>query len=108
MEHWAGLFHDHMATLIDYAPGASVSLDHQAEDVAAARFEMVADHYQARRVPVRVSEGEVPYRPAPPETLHLDRAGWNEMLAQGPVLQFIPFTKPDGVEGIEAGGPARC
>ncbi|NMJ42399.1 transcription-repair coupling factor [Roseomonas sp. JC162] len=104
MEHWAGLFHDHMATLIDYAPGASVSLDHQAEDVAAARFEMVADHYQARRVPVRVSEGEVPYRPAPPETLHLDRAGWTEMLAQGPVLQFIPFAKPDGVEGIEAGG----
>ncbi len=104
MEHWAGLFHDHMATLLDYAPGASVSLDYQAEDVAAARFEMVADHYQARRVPVRVSEGEVPYRPAPPETLHLDRAGWNQMLAQGPVLQFIPFTKPDGVEGIEAGG----
>ena len=72
MEHWAGLFHDHMATLIDYLPGASVSLDHQAEDVATARFEMVADHYEARRVPVRIAEGEVPYRPAPPGTLHLD------------------------------------
>lgn len=104
MEHWAGLFHESMAALLDYAPGASVSLDHQADEVATARFEMVADHYQARRVPVRVSEGEVPYRPAPPATLHLDREGWDEMLAGGPVLQFNPFAKPDGTDGIEAGG----
>ena len=104
MEHWAGLFHEYMATLLDYVPGASVSLDNQAEDVATARFEMVADHYEARRVPVRIAEGEVPYRPAPPETLHLDRAGWRAMLANGPLLQFTPFNKPDGVEGIEAGG----
>ncbi|MBB5691020.1 transcription-repair coupling factor (superfamily II helicase) [Roseomonas alkaliterrae] len=104
MEHWAGLFHESMATLLDYAPGASVSLDHQADDVATARFEMVADHYQARRVPVRVNEGEVPYRPAPPATLHLDRRAWDEMLSAGPVLQFNPFAKPEGTEGIEAGG----
>ena len=104
MEHWAGLFHEAMATLLDYLPGASVSFDHQAEDVAAARFEMVEDHYQARRVPVRVAEGEVPYRPAPPATLHLDREGWRDMLAAGPLLQFIPFAKPEGGEGIEAGG----
>ena len=104
MEHWAGLFHEHMATLIDYVPGASVSLDHQAEDVATTRFEMVADHYEARRVPVRIAEGEVPYRPAPPATLHLTRGDWNVMLSGGPVLQFIPFAKPDGTDGIEAGG----
>jgi len=104
MEHWAGLFHEYMATLLDYLPGASVSLDHQAEDVATARFEMVADHYEARRVPVRVAEGEVPYRPAPPETLHLDRAGWRAMLANGPLLQFTPFAMADGAEGVEAGG----
>lgn len=104
MEHWAGLFHQHMATLIDYLPGASVSLDHQAEDVATARFEMVADHYEARRVPVRIAEGEVPYRPAPPATLHLTRDDWNVMLSGGPVLQFIPFALADAAEGIEAGG----
>ncbi len=104
MEHWAGLFHDHMATLIDYVPGASVSLDHQAEDVATARFEMVADHYEARRVPVRIAEGEVPYRPAPPATLHLTRGDWNVMLSGGPVLQFIPFARADAAQGIEAGG----
>ena len=104
MEHWAGLFHATMATLIDYLPGASVSLDHQAEDVATARFEMVADHHEARRVPVRIAEGEVPYRPAPPATLHLDRAAWEAMLGNGPVLQFIPFARAEAARGIEAGG----
>ncbi|TDH60861.1 transcription-repair coupling factor [Dankookia rubra] len=112
MEHWAGLFHERMETLLDYlntgAQGASVSLDHQAEDVLVARLEMVEDHYQARRVPVRTSEGEVPYRPAPPGGLYLTRAGWDRMLTGGPLFRFSPFGQPDGAEGIEAGGrPGR-
>ncbi|MBE9606500.1 transcription-repair coupling factor [Acetobacteraceae bacterium H6797] len=106
MEHWAALFHDGMETLIDYMPGASVSMDHQAEDALTARLEMVEDHYQARRAPVR--EGEVPYRPVPPARLYLTQSDWNAMLAGGPLLKFSPFSKPDGAEGIEAGGrPGR-
>ena len=96
MEHWAGLFHDAMETLADYLEGASVSLDYQAEEVLAARLEMIADHYEARREPVRVSEGEVPYRPAPPRTLYLDRRGWDRMLARGPLFRFAPFAMPEG------------
>jgi len=104
MEHWAGLFHERMETLLDYLPGASVSLDHQAEEVLAARLEMIADHYEARRAPVRTNEGEVPYRPAPPGRLYLDRAGWDVMLAGGPLLKFTPYARPEGAEGIDAGG----
>ncbi|GGG26088.1 transcription-repair-coupling factor [Caldovatus sediminis] len=104
MEHWAGLFHAHMETLLDYLPGASVSLDHQAEEVLAARLEMIADHYEARRAPVRIGEGEVPYRPAPPDRLYLDRAGWEAMLAGGPLLKFTPYARPEGAEGMDAGG----
>ena len=48
MEHWVALFHARMETLLDYLPGAAVSLDHQAEDVLGARLEMIADHYAAR------------------------------------------------------------
>jgi transcription-repair coupling factor (superfamily II helicase) len=103
MEHWAGLFHEHMETLLDYLPGASVSLDNQAEDALAARLEMIADHYEARRVPARISEGEVPYRPVPPGRLYLDRKGWDAMLAGGPLFRFTPFGKPEGSPGIEAG-----
>ena len=64
MEHWVPLFHERMETLLDYLPGASVSLDHQADEVLAARLEMIADHYAARRMVPR--DGEVPYRPLPP------------------------------------------
>jgi transcription-repair coupling factor (superfamily II helicase) len=106
MENWAGLFHEQMATLLDYVPGASVSLDHQAEDALEARLEMIEDHYQARKGPGR--DGEVPYRPVPPGRLYLDRRGWDAMLSGGPLLRFDPFPKADGAEGVEGGGrPGR-
>ncbi|MDB5316944.1 MAG: mfd [Rhodospirillales bacterium] len=101
MEHWAGFFHEAMETLLDYVPGASLSLDHQADEVFAARFEMVADHYGARRNPVRVNEGEVPYRPAPPALLYLDREAWRDASDELQMLRFTPFT---GEGGIDAGG----
>ncbi|MBV9654792.1 MAG: transcription-repair coupling factor [Acetobacteraceae bacterium] len=102
MEHWLPLFHAELETLLDYLPGASVSLDHQSDGVLTARLEMVADHYAARKGPTR--EGEVPYRPLPPKRLYLDRADWTSMLAAGPVLAFTPFARPDGAEGIDGGG----
>ncbi|WBV41542.1 transcription-repair coupling factor [Pseudoroseomonas cervicalis] len=106
MEHYAPLFHESMATLLDYMPGASVSLDHQAEDALTTRLEMVEDHYEARRTPPR--EGEVPYRPIPPRRLYLNRRDWDAMLAGAPLLAFSPFPKPEGAEGLDAGGrPGR-
>ena len=91
-----------METLLDYLPGASVSLDHQADEVLTARLEMIADHYQARR---RRSprEGEVPYRPLPPAAAvpgprRLGRACW----PLGRCSAFTPFAKPDGAGGVEA------
>jgi transcription-repair coupling factor (superfamily II helicase) len=102
MEHWVPLFHDAMETLCDYLPAASVSLDHQSDDVLAGRLEMVADHFQARRAVPR--DGETPYRPLPPARLYLDRAGWDAMLAPHPQFIFSPFARPDGAPGVEAGG----
>ena len=102
MEHWVPLFHQGMETLLDYLPGASCSLDHQADDVLAARLEMIADHYSARRAAPR--EGEVPYRALPPDRLYLDRAGWDAMLAGGPLFAFGPFARPDGATGVDGGG----
>ena len=102
IEHWAPLFHTHMETLLDYAPDASVSLDHQAEEVLTARLEMIADHAEARRAPAR--DGEIPYRPLPADRLYLDREEWNLALQMGPSLIFSPYGKPDGADGIDAGG----
>jgi transcription-repair coupling factor (superfamily II helicase) len=102
MEHWVSLFHGRMEMLLDYLPAASVSLDHQADEVLAARLEMIEDHYAARRMVPR--DGEVPYRPLPPDRLYLDRAGWDAMLSGGALFAFSPFAKPDGAVGIEGGG----
>ncbi len=102
MEHWVPLFHETMETLLDYLPGASASLDHQGDEVLTNRLEMVADHYAARRSVPR--DGEVPYRPLPPERLYLDRAEWDAMLGRSPFFAFSPYGKPDGAEGVDAGG----
>ena len=102
MEHWVPLFHDRMETLLDYLPAASVSLDHQSEEVLTGRLEMVADHFAARKQIPR--DGEVPYRPLPPNLLYLDREAWDAMLAGGPLFSFIPFEKPDGAAGVDGGG----
>jgi transcription-repair coupling factor (superfamily II helicase) len=102
MEHWVPLFHDRMETLLDYLPGASVSLDHQSDDVLTARLEMVADHYAARKMVPR--DGETPYRPLPPGLLYLDRAQWDALLGRGPLFSFSPFVRPDDGHGIDGGG----
>ena len=102
MEHWVPLFHPTMENLLDYLPDASVSLDHQTNEVLEARLEMIADHAQARRAVPR--DGEVPYRPIPPGMLYLDRDGWDEMLSFGPCTSFTPFPKPDGASGVDGGG----
>ncbi len=102
MEHFSALFHPKMSTLLDYLPNASISLDHQADEVLAGRLDMIADHYEARRAPPR--DGELPYRPVPPGRTYLDRTEWDAMLAAHPTLILSPFGKSDGAEGIDAGG----
>ncbi|HEX7390571.1 MAG TPA: transcription-repair coupling factor, partial [Acidiphilium sp.] len=102
MEHYAPLFCAAMETIFDYVQDAAVSLDHQAEDAARSRFEMIADHYEARKMPPR--SGDLPYRPIRPELLYLDRTSFPAILAQRQATGFSPFGKPDGAEGIEAGG----
>ncbi|RUT25588.1 transcription-repair coupling factor [Asaia sp. W19] len=102
LEHYIPLFHEHMDTLVDYLPDASISMDHQVPDILAARLEMVADHFEARKAPAR--EGEAIYRPLPSHLLYLNRTGWEAMLARVPCLALNPFAKPDMAEGIDAGG----
>ena len=102
MEHWAPLFHATMESLLDYLPDAAVSLDHQSDEVLTSRLEMIADHYDARRVIPR--DGEVPYRPLPAARLYLDREEWEEVLSYGPLFLFSPYGMAGGQAGIDAKG----
>ena len=54
MEHWLPLYHERLETLLDYAPGAAVTLDYQADESRDARIELIGDFYDAR---ARLSAG---------------------------------------------------
>ena len=104
LEHYLPLFHETLDTLLDYLPDAALSLDHQADEVLQSRLEMIADHHGARlRAP---RDGEMAYRPLPPDRLYLDRDGWRAIAGRLPTVVFSPFAQPDGAAGIDAGGRA--
>ncbi len=110
MEHWLPLFHERLETLLDYLPGAGVTLDHQAEEVRDVRVETIADFYRARAELQRAEEaGGQPYRALPTAALYLDTDGWDDLLDDRQVGVFSPFVLPEGMRNaIDAGGrPGR-
>ena len=65
-EHWLPLFHDGLETLFDYAPGAAILFDHQADAALQARRELIAEYYTARQT-ISDADSGVPYRPVSPD-----------------------------------------
>jgi len=106
MEHWLPLFLPTMATLLDYLPGAALSFDYQADEAIEARFDTIADFYQARAQLLRSgkSEGAAVYRPLPPDSLYLGRAELRRDLESRAVIAFSPFA---GAEHDVDGGGRR-
>ncbi len=105
MEHWLGFFHDRLETLFDYLPGATVTCDDQVPAVRAARWDQIADQYDARReaLAARGRPASV-YKPAPPKLLYLDDAGWAAAVAGRRQVQFSPVPQPPGPGVLDAGG----
>ncbi len=100
MEHWLPLFHDRLATLFDYLPGAAVTLDPLVDDARARRLEQIADHYDARAQALeRKAFGAPPYHPVPAESMFLSEAEWQEALSGRPVVMLDPFERPEKPEG---------
>jgi len=106
IEHWLPLYHERMATLLDYLPGAAVTLDYQAEEARSARLDLIDDFYSARLAYQKAEEASgAPYRPLPPEMLYLTAEEWDAALAARAVGLLSPFAAPEGVAGtIDAGG----
>jgi transcription-repair coupling factor (superfamily II helicase) len=105
MEHWLPLYHERLETLLDYLPGAAVTLDHQAEPVAFQRQGQVKEYYDTRRSLSRLDDrdsGSV-YKPMPPDRLYLMGDAWSAMLAERAVLDLSPFVA-EGAASIDLGG----
>ncbi|MFP1645526.1 transcription-repair coupling factor [Pontitalea aquivivens] len=105
MEHWLGFFHDRLETIFDYLPEASVMLDDQIEPQRQARWDSIADQYDTRREAMtRRDRVDTVYKPAPPDLLYLDQAGWTGALAPRRVVRLQVLRAPPGPGVLDAGG----
>ncbi|MFC4270296.1 transcription-repair coupling factor [Sneathiella chungangensis] len=89
MEHWLPLYHDRMATVLDYLPEAVVFLDHRLEEALAARHETVIDYFETRKA--AATSGGADYKPLDPRYLYLDPDEWHQALSTRAAGQFSPF-----------------
>ncbi|HYM32712.1 MAG TPA: transcription-repair coupling factor [Candidatus Cybelea sp.] len=110
MEHWLPLFRERLETIFDYVADATVTLDHLADEAAAAHLATIADHYQTR-VAARgsgLAEAGSPYKPLPPDRLYMREAEWREALAKHALAAFSPNRMPEAAGVWDSGGkPGR-
>lgn len=114
MEHWLPLFHERLETIFDYLPDAAITLDHDVDTVAAERFEMIADYYDARQSMLHgpsggsSQEAATVYKPVPPATLFIEPAELSDLLAARAVAVFTGYDAPEHGAGsqriFDAGG----
>jgi transcription-repair coupling factor (superfamily II helicase) len=101
MEHWLPLFFDTpLETLFDYVPEATVTMEPQIEQARDSRLKQIQDFYNSR---VEMQEAEKKskisvYNPVPIDSHYPDAAEWDARLADYDVIQFSPFTAPEGQE----------
>jgi len=108
MEHWLPLFHDGLATILDYIDGPfEIVFDHLAEEALDARAVLIGEHYQARSTPEfkTASFGVAPYRALPPGALYLDEQELRRLLRDARQWRLsifdAPPTPPEGIARIE-------
>ena len=104
-EHWLAFFHEHLETLFDYLPDATVFLDDQTTPQRLARWEAIEDQYEARREAMS-AKGRLDsvYKPAPPQGLYLDDTAWGAALSGREVKQLVQLPQPTGANAVDAGG----
>ncbi len=105
VEHWLPFFHEHLETLFDYLPKATIALDDQTTAMRLSRWEAIDDQYDTRREAM-TAKGRIDsvYKPAPPGGVYLDDAAWSDAIGDHRVLQLIALPQPTGPGVIDAGG----
>ena len=105
VEHWLAFFHDGLETLFDHVADAAVVLDDQSEASRVARWEAIADQYDARREAMsQKSRLDTVYKPAPPELLYLSDDDWVEAIGERRVVHLAALPQPTGPGVTDAGG----
>ncbi|MBT6019476.1 transcription-repair coupling factor [Planktomarina temperata] len=104
VEHWLPFFHEEMDTLFDYLPDATVIVDDQLTPARLARWDTIADQYDARKTAfTQKGRLDTVYKPAPPELLYLNDAAWQEALAGRRQVALSVLAQPTGLNVLDAG-----
>ncbi|TVS05511.1 MAG: transcription-repair coupling factor [Rhodobacteraceae bacterium] len=107
MEHWLPFFHVTLETLFDYLSEAPVMLDDQITPARIARWESIADQYDARREAMSAKGRlDTVYKPCPPELLYLPEGDWDAVLDARRMIQLSPLKTAPGPGVIDAGARA--
>lgn len=98
MEHWLPFFYADLEALMDYMPGAFVSVDYQGEQARASRIQQIEDLYEARRSIMNAEQKNQSaiYRPVPVETLYVPNVEWHKKLSVHEVADLVPFPPSPG------------
>ncbi|HBN31977.1 MAG TPA: transcription-repair coupling factor, partial [Rhodobacteraceae bacterium] len=105
IEHWAPYFHEHMETIFDYLPSATICLDDRTTPERLVRWDTIADQYDARREALKAKARlDSVYKPCPPGLLYLDDAAFEAQLVGHEVRQFAALPLGLGLGVIDAGG----
>ena len=104
VEHWLPFFYEEMDTLFDYLPDATVILDDQSTPARLARWDTIADQYDARKTAfTQKGRLDTVYKPAPPELLYLNDSAWQEALAGRRQVALSVLPQPTGLNVLDAG-----
>ncbi|MCP5088437.1 MAG: transcription-repair coupling factor [Rhodobacteraceae bacterium] len=105
MEHWTPFFHESLETLFDYLPGAVLFLDDRATQARLARWESIADQYDAR-IEALKSKARIDsvYKPCPPGLFYLDDVGFERVIKDYEVKQLVVLPQGLGPGVVDAGG----
>ena len=105
IEHWLPFFHETLETLFDYLPDATIALDDQVTPARLARWDTIADQYEARTHALgQKSKADTVYKPVPPDLMYLDDDAWQTATTNHRVLQMAPLPQALGPGVIDAGG----
>ncbi len=103
-EHWLPMFHETLETLFDYLPNATIVLDDAFEAARLARWETIADQYDARKEALSSKQRmDTVYKPVPAEDLYLNTAAWQSSLKGKRVVTLSVLPQPTGLNVTDAG-----
>jgi transcription-repair coupling factor (superfamily II helicase) len=81
-----------------------VVMDDQSTGARLARWDTIADQYDARKTALDQKDRlDTVYKPAPPELLYLDDATWKQAIVGRRVVSLSVLPQPTGLKALDAG-----